>query len=451
MLITTQDLWHVRDSLENVVQASAAALDLIKNEQVSAIIGPISSMQAEFVIRLADESQVPAITFSATSPLLTSINSPYFIRATVDDSSQVKAVAAIVKSFGWRNVITVNEDNAFGEGIVPYLADALQDVQAFVVYRSLIPQKANDDQILKELYKLMTMQTRKAREIGMMEEGYVWLLTDGIMNLMTRSKGGSSLENMQGALGVKSHIPKSKELKDFTLRWTKKFKKENIPLVGDDDTELNVFAVWAYDSITALAMAVERARTKKFWYDKASSSPNNRTDLGALGVSRYGPSLQKALSDVKFKGLAGEFKLVNMQRESSAFEIINIIGDEEKKIGCWTPSSGLVYAKPNKTILSPMERFGPVRWPGMSNVVPKGWAITSTGKKLKVGVPLKKGFFNFVKVNIDPVSNAMTPTGYCIDVFEATLRKLPYSVTPQYFAFESPDENYDNMVYQINF
>ncbi|KAF8084042.1 hypothetical protein N665_0736s0003 [Sinapis alba] len=454
---------HVRDSLENVVQASAAAaLDLIKNEQVSAIIGPRTSMQAEFVIRLADESQVPAITFSATSPLLTSINSPYFVRATVDDSSQVKAVAAIVKSFGWRNVITINEDNEFGEGIVPYLADALQDVQACVVYRSLIPQKAHDVQILKELYKLMTMPTRvfvvhmspnlgfrffqKARELGMMEEGYVWLLTDGIMNLM-RSKHGSSLENMQGVLGVRSHIPESKELKDFTLRWKKKFEKEN-PLMGDDK-ELNVFAIWAYDSITALAMAVERTRTKNFWYDNASSSPNNWTDLGTLGISHYGPSLQKALSDVKFKGLAGEFKFINMQRESSLFEIINIIGDEEKMIGYWTLSSGLVNAKSNKTTLSPMDRFGPVKWPGMSNVIPKGWEITSSGKKLKVGVPLKKGFFNFVKVNIDPISNAMTPTGYCIDVFEATLKKLPYSVIPQYFAFESPDEDYDNMVYQV--
>ncbi|CAH2060183.1 unnamed protein product [Thlaspi arvense] len=52
-----------------------AALDLIKNEQVSAIIGPINSMQAEFMIRLANKSQVPTITFSATSPLLTSTSS----------------------------------------------------------------------------------------------------------------------------------------------------------------------------------------------------------------------------------------------------------------------------------------------------------------------------------------------------------------------------------------
>lgn len=224
----------------------------------------------------------------------------------------------------------------------------------------------------------------------------------------------------------------------------KKFDEEN-PLMGDDDTELNVFAVWAYDSITALAMAVERTtRTKNLRYVNPSSSSNNRTDLGNLGVSRYGPSLRKALSDVKFKGLAGEFKLIEMQLQSSTFEIINIIGNKEKRIGFWTPRNGLVNAKSNQTTL-----FGSVEWPGKSNVVPKGWEVTSSGKKLRVGVPVKKGFFNFVKVNIDPISNAMTPTGYCIDVFEATLKKLPYSVIPQYYAFDSPDENYDDLVYQV--
>lgn len=104
-----------------------AALDLIKNEKVSAIIGPRSSLQAEFMIRLANKSQVPVITFSATSPLLTSTKTPYFVRATLNDLSQVRAIAAIVKSFEWRSVVAIYVDNEFGEGIMPYLADALQD------------------------------------------------------------------------------------------------------------------------------------------------------------------------------------------------------------------------------------------------------------------------------------------------------------------------------------
>nr|ABW74563.1 glutamate receptor 2 [Boechera divaricarpa] len=458
---TTRLTIHVRDSMEDVVQASAAALDLIKNEKVSAIIGPRSSMQAKFMIRLANISQVPTITFSATCPSLTSINSPYFVRGTVDDSSQVRAIAAIVKSFGWRSVVAIYVDNEFGKGIMPYLSDALQEVQAFVVNRCLIPQEANDDQILKELYKLMTMQTRvfvvhmpptlsfrffqKAREIGMMEEGYVWLLTDGVMNLMKSNERGSSLENMQGVLGVRSHIPKSKDLEDFRLRWKKKFEKKNS--LKEDDVELNIFALRAYDSITALAMSVEKTSITSLWYDNPISSANNKTDLGTLGVSRYGPSLLKALSNVRFKGLAGEFELINRQLELSAFEVINIIGNEERIIGFWKLSNGLVNAKSKNTTSFLGERFGPVIWPGKSRAVPKGWEIPTNGKMLRVGVPVKKGFLNFVDAKTDPINNAMTPTGYCIDVFEAVLKKLPYSVIPKYFAFLSPDGNYDEMTY----
>ncbi|XP_019101453.1 PREDICTED: glutamate receptor 2.7-like isoform X1 [Camelina sativa] len=460
---TTRLAIHVRDSMEDVVQASAAALDLIKNEEVSAIIGPRSSMQTEFMIRLANISQVPTITFSATCPSLTSINSPYFVRATLDDSSQVRAIAAIIKSFGWRNVVAVYVDNEFGKGIMSYLSDALNDVQAFVVNRCLIPQDANDDQILKELYKLMTMQTRvfvvhmpptlgfrffqKAREIGMMEEGYVWLLTDGVMNLIKSNERGSSFENMQGVLGVRSHITKSKDLEDFRLRWKKTFEKKN-SLKGDD-VELNIFVLRAYDSITALAMAVENTNIKSLWYDNPIASANNKTDLGTLKVSRYGPSLLEALSNVRFKGLAGEFKLVNRQFELSAFEVINIIGNEERIIGFWRPGNGLVNANSNKTTLLGGERFGPVIWPGKSHVVPKGWEIPTNGKMLRVGVPVKKGFLNFVDAKKDPITNELTPTGYCIDVFEAALKKLHYSVIPKYIAFVSPDENYDEMVYQV--
>ncbi|EFH39311.1 predicted protein [Arabidopsis lyrata subsp. lyrata] len=456
---TTRLAIHIRDSMEDVVQASSAALDLIKNEQVSAIIGPRTSMQAEFMIRLANKSQVPTITFSTTSPLMTSINSPYFVRTTLDDSSQVKAIAAIVKSFGWRNVVAIYVDNEFGEGIIPYLTDALQDVQALIVNRCSIPQEANDDQILKELYKLMTMQTRvfvvhmpptlgfrlfqKAREIGMMKEGYAWLLTDGVMNLVKSNERGSSLENMQGVLGVRSHIPKSKELEDFRLRWKKRFDKKG------NDEELNIFALRAYDSITALAMAVEKTSIKSLRYEHPMASRNNKTDLATSGVSRFGPSLLKALSNVRFKGLAGDFELVNGQLKSSVFEVINIIGNEERIIGFWRPSSGLVNAKSKNITSFSRESFGPVIWPGKSRVIPKGWEIPTNGKMLRVGIPVKKGFLNFVDAKTDPISNAMTPTGYCIEVFEAVLKKLPYSVIPKYIAFLSPDENYDEMVYQV--
>ncbi|XP_010469991.1 PREDICTED: glutamate receptor 2.8-like [Camelina sativa] len=444
---------HVRDSMKDTVQASAAALDLIQNEQVRAIIGPINSMQAQFMIRLANKTRVPTITFSASSPLLRSIKSPYFVRATVDDSFQVNAIAAIVESFGWRRVDAIYMDNELGEGIMPYLSDALQDVQ---VDKSVISPEANDDQILKELYKLMTKQTRvfivhmdsrlalrlfqKAREIGMMAEGYVWLMTNGMTHRMRHIDHGRSLNAIDGVLGVRSYVPKSKKLEDFRLRWKKRFEKENQSMRYD----VNVFALWAYDSITALAMAVENTTLKDLQYDNVNTSTNNMTDLGSVRVSRYGPSLQKALSEVNFKGLAGEFNLTDGQLESPKFEIINFVGNKERIIGFWTPSNERFNANSNKTTL-----LGPVIWPGNSMVVPKGWEIPTNEKKLKVGVPVKKGFFNFVEVTRDPITNITTAKGYAIDIFEAALKKLPYAVIPQYYRCESPDDDYNDMVDQV--
>ncbi|CAA7038060.1 unnamed protein product [Microthlaspi erraticum] len=452
----TRLVLHVRDSMQDTVQASAAALDLIKNEQVSAIIGPRTSTQAEFMIKLADKSQVPTITFSATSPLLTSINSPYFVQATLDDSLQVDAIAATVKSFGWRSVVAMYVNDELGKGIMLHLSDALQDVE---VHRSVISPEANDDQIYKELYKLMTEQTRvfvvhmasslgfrvlqKAREIGMMEEGYVWILSNGMTHMMRYTDHGRGLETMRGVLGVRSQVPKSQELKGFRSRWKRKFVKDE-----DNNGEPSVYALWAYDSITALAIAVEKTDLKSLRYGNRSTLSNNKTDLGTLGVSRYGPSLIKALSDVRFKGLAGEFHLINGQLESSTFEIINFIGKEERVIGSWRPSNGLVNAKSNNTT---EEKLGQVLWPGNSTHIPKGWQIPTKGKKLRVGVPMKKGFLNFVEAEeIDPINNTTKPKGYTIDIFEAALKKLPYSVIPQYFCVESEDDDYNNLVYQLH-
>ena len=56
----------------------AVDLDLLNNVQVKAIIGPRTSAQAQFVAELVDNYHVPILSFSATSPLLSTIRTPYF-------------------------------------------------------------------------------------------------------------------------------------------------------------------------------------------------------------------------------------------------------------------------------------------------------------------------------------------------------------------------------------
>ncbi|KAI5556062.1 hypothetical protein BDE02_18G009400 [Populus trichocarpa] len=459
-----------RDSKNDVAGAAAAALDLIKNVEVQAIIGPTTSMQANFVIELGQKAQVPIISFSASSPSLTSIRSPFFFRATQNDSTQVNAISALVQAFGWREAVPIYIDNEYGEGVIPYLTDALQAVDARVPYRSVISPSATDDQIVSELYKLMTMQTRvfivhmfpslgarvfaKAKEIGMVSEGYVWIMTDGLTAEFLSSPNASVTNTMQGALGVKPYVPRTKDLATFRIRWKRKFQLDNPDIV---DADLNIFGLWAYDAATALALAVEKAGTANLGFQKANVSSNSSTDLATLGVSLNGPNLVQALSNITFKGLTGEYLFDNGQLQSSDFQIINVNGNGGREIGFWTSTKGIVKtlnSTNNMTAYSGSNSdLSTVIWPGDTTSVPKGWEIPTNGKKLRIGVPVKDGFSEFVKVTRDPSSNTKTVTGYSIDVFDAVVKALPYALPYEYIPFAKPDGEpagtYNDLIYQV--
>ncbi|XP_059658211.1 glutamate receptor 2.7-like [Cornus florida] len=460
----TRLVLHTRDSKDDVVVAASAALDLLKNVQVQAIIGPATSMQADFVIDLGDKAQVPIISFSATNPSLSSSWTPYFVRATQSDSSQTKAISAIVKAHGWREAVLVYVDNDFGEGIIPFLTDALQEINTRVPYRSVIPPRATDDQIAAELYKLMTMPTRvfivhmlhplgsrlftKAKEVGMMSDGYVWIMTNGITNLLS-SLDTSVIDSMQGVLGVKPYVPRTKELKNFEVRLRRKFQQENPTVL---DAKLSVFGLWAYDAATALAIAAEKVfgatnSTSTIGYQKANTSAGNYTDLETFGVSQHGPMLLKELLGTKLRGLSGDFHIVDGQLQSSAFQIVNVIGNGEKGIGFWTPGKGITREW-NSTSTS-RNNLGTIIWPGDTTSLPKGWVIPTNEKKLRIGVPVKHGFIEFVKVEPNNQTNTTKVTGFCIDIFDVVMASLPYPVPYEYMPFMKPDGSYNELVQQV--
>ncbi|KAJ0984980.1 hypothetical protein J5N97_003336 [Dioscorea zingiberensis] len=452
----TRLLIHSRDSNQDVIGAASATLDLLKNVQAQVILGPLSSSQAEFMAHLGNETQVPIVSFSATSPSLSLERTPYFIRTTINDSSQVGAISALVKFFGWREVVPVYEDTDFGSGIIPYLVDAFQAINASVPYRSVIPPLAKDEQIITELYKLMTMQTRvllvhmtsslgsrlflKAKEIGMMEEGYVWLMTDGMGNMLDSLDPGI-IDAMQGAVAVRSYMPRSREIVSFTARWKARFRQEN---PSDEPPNPSVFQLWAYDTVWALAMAMEKAGVSSSSFQKLPGGDNS-TDLASLSISNNGPELLEAILNTRFRGINGAFQLVNGQLQSSVFEIVNVIGKGARQIAFWTPEFEISKLF-NSTSPANLKT---VIWPGDTTSVPKGWEMPTNGRRLKIAVPVKYGFNEFVNVVHDQTNNRTTVTGYCIDVFDAVMQLLPYAVPYEYVPFKPPNRRYSDMIDQV--
>ena len=134
---------------------------------------------------------------------------------------------------------------------------------------------------------------------------------------------------MQGVLGVKPHVPRTKELENFRVRWKRKFRLDH---PKDETSELNIFGLWAYDAASALAMAVEKVGATNFSFQKTNISSNSMV-LDTIRVSQIGTNLLQSLLSTKLKGLSGYFQIFDGQLHSTAFEIVNVIGKGERGVG----------------------------------------------------------------------------------------------------------------------
>ncbi|XVE49961.1 hypothetical protein DITRI_Ditri01bG0123600 [Diplodiscus trichospermus] len=452
---------HLRDT-DDVLGAAFTALELIDKEEVNAIMGPERTMRARFVIDVGERAQVPIISFSATSPSLSTTQNPFFIRTCLNDSSQAKAIASIVQAYGWHETILIYEDTEYGSGLIPYLADEFQQFDIRVTCRFSLSLNSDNLRILKMLNKVMHMQTRvivvhmtsslgskfflNAKEAGMISEGYAWIITDGLSSLLDHM-GAKVMGSMQGVLGIRPHIPHSKRLENFKRKW----KSE----IHSKSTKLNIFGFWAYDTVWALAKAVEMVRHESCSLMEQNCR-RNISQFPYIKLSKIGRMIRNGLLKTKFKGLSGDFNLVKGQLKSSAFEIINVVDKEEKVIGYWTTRNGLTreLGKPEKAAYSTcMDDLKPPTWPGNTKAIPRGWTTPVNGKKLRIGLPVKPGFDAYLKVEQDPYTKEPIVTGFCFDVFMETLAVLPFAVPHKLIPFTIGSNHsggtYDELLYQV--
>ncbi|KAM3275444.1 hypothetical protein ACQJBY_044040 [Aegilops geniculata] len=277
-----------------------------------------------------------------------------------------------------------------------------------------------------------------AKQEGMMSQGFVWITAYGLTDIFDVA-GSPTLDVMQGVLGVKPHIQDTVELQNFRQRWRKKYRLEN---PGTSLSEPTVSGLYAYDTIWALALAAEKAGYVNSDFGP-SSTKNASTDFDRIDTSKAAEKLRDALLKVNFLGISGKFHIEDMQLVSSNYRIINIVGQERREVGFWSPGSGISGSPKMKSDLNT------VVWPGYNETAPtapRGW-LFPTNKNLTIGMPVKPGFEEFVRFENGKA------TGFCVDVFEAVVNDLPYHVPRHYEQFGdgegSSNGTYDELVYEV--
>ncbi|KAF7825480.1 glutamate receptor 2.8-like [Senna tora] len=417
-----------RNSENDVLTAASAAQDLIVNETVRAIIGPQNSKEASFVIEVGSRSSVPIISFSPTTVSL----SPTHTNQNDNYCSMFKAIASIIESYGWHEIIPIYEDTQYGNSVfIPCLLqalDALQEMNTHLPYKTAISVNSGKDEIVKELIKLKGMQTKVflahitngtlgsiffqlADEQGMMKQGFAWIVTQSDPSIIVDPTAPRVSDFMQGALGVRPFVDNTnEELEDFKRRWK----------VESNITNLTLLGLWAYDTVQVLATAVENA-----------------------SVGNSGVDLANAISSVALRGLSGNFSLKEGQVGSSIFEVYNVIGQTERIVGYWSPQRGLVKNVSDDDNEHKLK--GPIIWPGDTEVKPP---------KLRIGVLVREGSFSakFAEVKWENSPNG-TPnevfSGFAVDLFREVVEVLPFGMSYDFVRLNAINETYDRILCQI--
>jgi ionotropic glutamate receptor NMDA 1/ionotropic glutamate receptor len=410
-----------------------------------------TSQEAILVAELGNRYEVPILSMVNEVPVWASLRWPFLINAARNQLSQMKAIAAIVQSWQWRRVNVIYEENKVNS-IIPHLFAALQDADAEISELLPFPPSPPYRFLSEKLVSLRNGQCRvfivhtsatlarsifrEAKKLEMMEEEYVWITTDSTSDYFD-TFNNSVLSSMQGALGVKSYISSSsKRIKDFRSRFqvmfSSQFPEEPFPEPG-------ISALQAYDATWAVALAMEGRPSSKRFGNSTSITPK---------ASMGGTSLLNRILASKFEGLTGHICFINGMLHPAAriFTLVNVVGISTE-LGYWTEGYGFsktvganIHYNKSITVLRQ------IIWPGGPWSAPRGWASAAGGKRLKIVVPSGNSHKEFVKVSYDGPGGSIRVTGFVIDVFNATLSRLPYALPCDFTGY---DGSYDALVYQV--
>ncbi|KAJ0550089.1 putative periplasmic binding protein-like I [Helianthus annuus] len=435
-----------------------AALQVMETEAV-ALIGPQSSVLAHVISHVANELQVPLLSFTATDPTLSSLQYPFFVRTTHSDLYQMAAIADIVEYYEWRHVIAIYIDDDHGRNGIISLGDRLAARGCKISHKAPISPQATKTDISDVLVQVALMESRVlvvhtyansgldilevAKSLQMLDNGYVWIATNWLSTNIDISSPLplNTIDVMQGFITLRSYTKESNLTRKFASEW------RNLTTFG-----LSTYCLYAYDTVWLLARALDayfdHGGNMSFSKDiRLNVLKGEILKLNSLSIFNGGNLLLQDILKVKMKGLTGVVEYTSdKDLVFPAYEVLNVIGTGVRKIGYWSNSSGLSSIPPETVNMDPLhqssssEALHDVIWPGPTMKKPRGWVFPENGRQMVIGVPHRVSYTEFVGQSED--TNAFK--GYCIDVFTSAVNLLPYAVPYKFQSYGDGVKNPSN-------
>ncbi|URD89095.1 glutamate receptor [Musa troglodytarum] len=296
---------------------------------------------AEAIIGAGTWPEVAILARLATTPT-PSTPMPFLVRMSYPNSGEPRCLSDVVRSYNWRRVIVVYEDDNYGSisGVLPLLSDELRAGGSRIDYHIALPpwHTVSDDDaadtvrrklskvfiVLRSSPELAVHLFKEAKLLGMMTKGHVWIVNDDITALLDSTDLSPSFISsyMQGVVGISAFVNTTTSFfRDFSSEFQQRFDQE----YGTKGQQPGMHAVRAYDAVHALAHA-------------AAGRAEDRSSVALLEGVLLGniSGLSGSISFTREGGLPEE------GRGNSAFRVINVVGRSYRELGFWSERHGKV-------------------------------------------------------------------------------------------------------------
>ncbi|XP_065874583.1 glutamate receptor 3.7-like isoform X2 [Euphorbia lathyris] len=461
----------MEDAKCSVFLGSIEAFQVLEKDVV-AIIGPQSSGIAHMLSQIANGLKVPLISYAATDPTLSALQFPFFMRTTQSDAYQMAAISDLVDFFGWKQLIAIYVDDDCGRNGVAALDSQLDKYMA-KMYKFRLNVNFTDSELIDLLKSSKLLGPRVyvvhtnpdpglrifavAQNLEMMTNNYVWLATDWLsvtINSFSQSQiNQTSFRALEGVVVLRQHIPESRQKRNFMSWWRREMQQN-----GSMNSELNAYALQAYDTVWAAAYAIDSfldqfENITFSTVDELVEMKQSELQLRELKVFTGGDYLRELLLQVNFTGLSGRIRF-NEDRniESGGYDVINIENKSIRTVGYWSNNSGFSLVPPETRNINIYSRINQklqnITWPGGKVETPRGWVIADNERPLRIGVPKRTSFVDFVT---ELRSSSHEIVGYCIDVFLEARKLVPYEVPFKFEPFGDgrSNPNYNELIRMV--
>eukprot|EP00062_Callorhinchus_milii_P026345 gi/632988341/ref/XP_007883058.1/ PREDICTED: extracellular calcium-sensing receptor-like [Callorhinchus milii] len=188
--------YRIFDSCDTHFQALRAALTINNGQEASvtdydcapsmyAVIGDSGSTQSIVVTRLLGLFGIPLVSYFSTCACLSDKQEyPTFLRTVPSDYYQVRALAQLVKYFGWTWVGTIAGDDDYGHYGIQMFSEQVKTFGVCIAFSEIIP-KVNSKKKVVEIVEMIEKSRAKVILVFAVEQDMELIVKEAIRQNIT--------------------------------------------------------------------------------------------------------------------------------------------------------------------------------------------------------------------------------------------------------------------------